>query len=501
MLHSSHTDLAADFEELEWLADDAVQKLAAYIPVIRKQVAKPFPAAAEEVIEATQLLLGDLDKLKRDIHGTRRSGERADDISRLTEQKYQFLARLRALISRTGSLLVATDWQSPTFAHTLYPLAGSQTGKISATINDYKRDLHWDAQFLEDAFKREYIDGIVKLPINVYATVSGMAAATTIMNYLQGENRADGPILVGQRTYFEAKDLLHRFFGARVRECDEFDTHATRGLIRDVQPAVLWLDSLSNTEEIGMPQIGELFAEVAQSGRNPTTVVLDNTGLSVSYQPLHHALIKPKNVNLVVFESLNKYYQFGLDRTTGGIIWSVGGESGKLSDYRVHTGTNIPDMSAQMIPTPNRKRLERRLARFERNTMLLATHLDTVIRSSGRQDAVEVVYPGLPSYRGYAWTRGLPFHGSYLTLSFREPYRRVSFYKQFVERALRKAKSEQIALVSGTSFGLDITRLYLTAIRATVTTPFLRVAVGTEHQADLLRIGRLLGEVITTTSA
>ncbi len=504
VLRGSIHDLKQDFEESLWLLTDLGHRLDEFLTLVRKTIPKTFPQLAEDVVAAVQLLLGDTDKLKRECEVSSKLCDTADsqkDLEQQTYKKYELSARIRAIYGRAAGVFISTDWQSPSFLHSVYPLAGSQIGQIVHTINDYKRDIHWDAQHFEDAYKREYIDGLVKLPINVYATSSGMSALTTIMNYLAGEKLADGSILIGERTYFEAKDLLHRLFGTRIVEFDEFDLPSAARLIRELQPVVVWLDSLTNTEYIAIPDIPSILTAVAASGRNPTTVVIDNTGLSVTYQPVRHAIVKPKNVNLIVSESLNKYHQFGQDRTTGGIIWGVGGESGKISEYRVHTGTNIPDVCVRMLPTPNRKRLQRRLDRLERNASFLATQLDTIIRSSGREDAVEVVYPNLPAYKGFPWTRALPFHGSYFTLKFNDPYRRISFYKQFVDKVIRRAKSEQLPLVSGSSFGMDITRIYLTAVRATVATPFLRVAVGTEHQADMNRIAKVLGEVITASSA
>lgn len=504
LLRVSFIDLQQDFDERLWLISDVGYRLDGLVLQIRKCISKYYPQLSDEIITAIHLLLGDIDNIKRDcITWKTQCGvaSTSSDLTLITSRKHELTARIRAVFSRSAGIFVAADWQSPTFLHSVNPQAGVQLGRIMHTINDYKRDIHYDAQQFEDAFKREFIDGMLKLPINVYATSSGMSAINTIMNYLAGERLAEGNILVGKRTYFEAKDLLHTVFREHVIEFDELDISTFIHLLREWQPTVLWLDSLTNTEDIVIPNIPDILDKTAQYGKNPTTVVLDNTGLSVTYQPLRQAFIKPKNVNLIVTESLNKYYQYGLDRTTGGVLWAVGGDTGKISEYRVHTGTNIPDICVYMLPTPNRKRLLQRLDRLERNAVYLATQLDTVIRATGRADAVEVIYPGLTGDTADDWTKNIPFHGSCLTLKFKDPYRRVSFYKQFVEKVVRRAKSEHVPLVSGSSFGLDITRIYLTAIRASAGVPFVRIAVGTEHQADIHRIAKVCGDVITMTSA
>ena len=51
---------------------------------------------------------------------------------------------LRSQRALTAALMVAADWQSPSFMHSTVPAAGSQSGLITAHWNDYKRDRHLD---------------------------------------------------------------------------------------------------------------------------------------------------------------------------------------------------------------------------------------------------------------------------------------------------------------------------------------------------------------------
>jgi hypothetical protein len=48
-----------------------------------------------------------------------------------------------------------------------------------------------------------------------------------------------------------------------------------------------------------------------------------------------------------------------------------------------------------------------------------------------------------------------------------------------------EAAARGIALLGGSSFGFNTSRIYLTAARAECGEPFVRVAAGTEHSVDL----------------
>jgi hypothetical protein len=52
-----------------------------------------------------------------------------------------------------------------------------------------------------------------------------------------------------------------------------------------------------------------------------------------------------------------------------------------------------------------------------------------------------------------------------------------------VQGAVAEAAARGAALLGGSSFGFDTSRIYLTAARAECGEPFVRVAAGTEHSA------------------
>jgi cystathionine beta-lyase/cystathionine gamma-synthase len=183
---------------------------------------------------------------------------------------------------------------------------------------------------------------------------------------------------------------------------------------------------------------------------------------------------------LIVFESLLKYAQLGLDRANAGVIVARPDDAELLGQYREHLGTNIADVAVHALPRPGRPVLERRLNRLQRNAQFLAERLREQAPAS-----VEIVYPGLPGHPCACAGRRLSFRGSCLSIVFRDPDASLRREHAFVEAAIADARRRRIPLLAGASFGFDTTRIYLTAARAEHGDPFVRIAVGREHRHEL----------------
>ncbi len=473
---SVKVDIVETLNEVSYLLSDADRKLARFLGIIQKNKKHITPQTADRIVRTVQVYRHDLSSQKEIINAcyvkTRRlsSEKEVESITGVIENARE---HLRTHLGLFGTLITSTDWQSPTFAHSLFSQAGRETGRIYATMNDYKRDQHWDSYYYEQAFLREYIDVLIKFPAHIFATSSGMAAFTTILLFLVGEKKISGPILAGNSIYFENKGLLTQLFGNSVIYEDETDMESFIGAVKAHKPSVIFIDSLTNSPSIIIPNIPKLIGWLAAHAVKETYLIIDNTGLSVLLQPYKHLFGRRTKLRIITFESLNKYHQFGMDRFTGGIVTSYGMHTGKLFDYRDHGGTNIIDSTAAALPTPNRKLLSARLARHTRNARKLASSLRQWLAGHPANAVEEISYPG---------------QGSYLALKFTPKKHTIKTYKRFVETAVAIAKRHNVNLVSGTSFGLDTTRIYLTAVRSRPNTPFVRIALGTEHVLMLKKI-------------
>lgn len=469
-----------DYSEVSFLTTDALSKLTAFEKAVTKHKKHLSAAAYGEAKTAADELRHVYANLKLLITQKEKKG-RIKEI-------------IRANQGLLGSLLTMTDWQSPSYESSGLSQAGIQTGTIRATINDYKRDQHRDALALEQAYKKAYVDAPIKFPIQPLATASGMAAFTTILTFLMVEKKISDTVIMGRASYFQNKELVRRMFG-RVIEVDEHDTQTFLKAIDTYKPQAVFLDTLGNMEDMTVPDTHAIIKHLAKN-KQETYLILDNSCLSLMYQPLVKAPWK-SNLHIIVFESLNKFHQFGMDRVTGGMITAVGRDALKLFDWRVHAGTNISDASAHSIPTPNRQTLRNRMRHIGENTLHLATALQTYIEAHPNTKLAHVVYPGLPNHPDHAWSKSLPFHGAFFVLAFKPQYQSIAVYKRFVKLAIAAAKKQHSTLVGGTSFGLDTTRIYLTAVRASTTTPFIRIAPGIESKKELDMIAQALIWAIT----
>ncbi len=296
--------------------------------------------------------------------------------------------------------------------------------------------------------------------------------------------------------YFQNKELIRKVFLDRVIEVDEFDTKSICNIILEKRPRVLFFDTLANSQTLAMPHLEAILGVLSKAPQD-TYLVLDTTCTSIFSQPLKKYFLKPRRLNVFCIESLNKFHQFGLDRVTGGMIWGYGKDSEKLFMYRMHLGTNIPDASVHALPLPQRGMLEKKILRAGRNARILATHLAGVLERGDAPALERIVYPGMDSYPGYAWTKDLPFHGVFFVPVFRKKYRSSALYKKFITHVIREAKKENVSIVAGTSFGFSLTRIYLTALQTTLTPAFVRISAGTETRLEIDRIAQVLERAAT----
>jgi cystathionine beta-lyase/cystathionine gamma-synthase len=467
-------DLAADFHELLFLCRSAETELA--------------QAAAELDAASLHARTGDLlgRQLASSCRRYRATGERLlvlrelaqcghatpSLVKELAAEKASLADLLRTERALTAGLVGAADWQSPSFLHSTLPAAGRQSARIQAYWNDYKRDRHVDGE----EFERRWVTAMVDGPTGSEAllTTCGMAAFMTVLSFLTMEGKLNGPVLVGAGVYHETKLLLERALEGRVRVVDERDT---RGLVRTIEelgPSAIFLDSLSNTKWMPVPDLPPLMDCLRDT---ETYLIVDNTGLSVFCQPF---ALADESVSLIVFESLLKYAQLGLDRANAGVIVARPEAAETLAQYREHLGTNVADVAVHALPSPDRGVLERRLGRLGRNALALAGRLRE--RTDG---AVEIVYPGLAPHPCARAASRLAFGGGCLSIVFGEHDPELRREHALVEAAVAEAAARGIALLGGSSFGFNTSRIYLTAARAECGEPFVRVAAGTEHSVDL----------------
>lgn len=474
-------DLLADIELLEYLTNDRQQLLNT-----RKNYLRQYPFIEQQIIIQDQIFVS-LSSTIKHIQEQTKQANSIQDLERCYNDIKLTYEYIRTQMSIVSAIALSTDWQSPSFSGSITNQAGYQEGTINQAINDYKRDRHQDALEYEYNFRKEYIQHSFINPVRIFATNSGMSALTTIIGFLKGEHdMSHSCIAVGAHSYFENKFILQRSFSHQYREFDETDVNSIQRIALNEKPFVWFLDSLCNDQTVTIPSIQEIISLTTKTPGYHPYIVIDNTVSSLTYQPLSKISFKAKQ--LIVWESLLKHHQFGLDRVSGGIIYASCSKASELYTYRDHLGTNITDIQVLSLPRPNKHMLSTRLKRHERNHTFLAKEIQHWITQHPQGVLSSVVSPSLPTHPGFGQST---YNGAFFTLQFNRRYQSVTYYKKFLETLLKKAKLSTIELIGGSSFGLPSTRLYVPASRKGQGTPFFRVSVGMEPFMTIQKISEV----------
>jgi cystathionine beta-lyase/cystathionine gamma-synthase len=483
LLDLSFDELSSDLGELENLAADFSDRLRMRGHVLLRRRRHLHGDSLDLVEQQLRTLTAAFDAIRRDTRrsqlatgGHRRSPEL---LAGLTWERAGYADRLRTLTGIAGSAVTASEWQSPSFAHSVRSNAGTWTGSIRAHVDDYRRDRHQDAAGFEAAFLQAYVDPADGHALRALTTSCGMSAFATILWFLQLEGKLDGSVVLGNSVYHECRDLVRAFVPRqRLHEVSEHPPEALPRVIERLRPRVVFLDSVGNAPGVLVPDLVSVVKSMRKAASGGY-LVLDNTALSCTFQPFR--LLAGDGPRLVVFESLTKYAQFGLDRVTGGVIVAEGRDAEDLDRHREHLGNNIPDASVYAIPWPNRARLERRLERLERNAVVITQRIREAAAEADRGVVVGAVHPALADHPSHSIAGRLRFRGGWLSVSFASSHDRSQIHQRFVELALEGARRRHVQLLVGASFGLDATRIYPTASDARSSRPFVRISPGIEH--------------------
>lgn len=403
-------------------------------------------------------------------------------LARVAEHRHEFAALLRSQRGRLAGVITATDWQAPSYLSAGGSLAGRFTGAVAPHAGDYKRDGHHDALAYERRYLRELLASAPGI-VHALMTACGMAAITTTLAWLRAQGGLRGRVVVGRGVYHETKELVAEELGGAPVEVDESDTPGLVGALGEEGPIAVFLDTIGNACGMPAPDLGGVLAALGEQGRD-AWVVIDNTGGSPLANPLAGSRRDGGRLRVVVIESLTKYAQLGLDRTTAGILVASGEGCELLAGHRERLGTNVLDASVHMLPWPDRGALATRLRRLERNATLLAERLEPAL-AGGR---TRVSHPGLAGHPAY--DRALPFRGGFLTIDL-DPALGPDTGERFVLRAVCEAARAGARLAAGASFGLDVTRAYAPRL-APGELPFVRVAAGIEDRLEIERVASAL---------
>jgi cystathionine beta-lyase/cystathionine gamma-synthase len=469
-LERSFDEVAEDLHEIAWLAEGVAARVRERGRSIVRLHRSLFGDSVDVVERHQRAVVSTADAIRRRAGelrlDARQRGRTAELLAGITAERLGLADQVRSLDGIAAAVVVAMEWQSPSFGHSRRSNAGTRVGRVRPHEDDYRRDRHAESLEFERAYVREYVGGGAR--VRAFATSCGMSAFTTILAFLEHRHRLEGRVLVGASTYHECRDrLIATVPRERLILVDEAEPTLLAAISRE-RPSVIALDTVANAPGVATPSVRAVIA-AADRLPDPPSLVLDNTGRSSMLRPFE---LPRTRTPMLVFESLTKYPQFGLDRVTGGIIVAEHHDADAIDSLREHLGTNIPDASAAAMPTPDRARLDRRLGRIGRNAALIARRL---LDEADSGPIAGVDQPGL---------RGDGF-GGWCVLRFAPEHDRPAQHDRFVHLALQEARHRGVPLVAGASFGLDVTRVYATGTTSASARPFVRISTGIEHEAGI----------------
>ena len=376
---------------------------------------------------------------------------------------------IRSAYMERAARLLKNDWQSPAYSSSLTNEAGRRRGKITANINDYTRDQHDLATRYETLFAREYLPRLGVIKPSVYITSSGMAALSTAIYALQRVYGSSVTVMVGKHSYYQSIERVMDSFESVIL-FDETNQKEWEELIANQKPRAIFVDSMCNESNLTVSPIKYIAEFITKYTKDKTYLVVDNSMLAVGYPWSEILKINRRKLEVVGWESLNKYYQFGLDRVTGGVVWGTGKVGQQLFSARMHAGTIMSDFAVAMLPTPNKTIMMNYLSKIEENRK----ELKRLIGERAREACSTYMFNGaqlvidVPGRHGYG------------------------YYLMLTKKVVAKAKKLGVQLSAGTSFGMPHSRIYLTARKTGYAQMFLRISVGTEDINDI----KLIAEAV-----
>jgi cysteine synthase len=405
--------------------------------------------------------------------------------------------KVRKLYRIASSYITAHEWQSPTY-HSSLAFRENYSTQIQEHNWDYKRDGHLEGIQYEEKYTLEFLIHLGSKKMISYIHNSGMAALTTVSTFLEHELNLAGPYLAIEPMYFECIHVLDGLHKKLIRENLETDSKITESVTL-LEPQVIYLDTLTNTGTQIPRDLSSILNAVEQyaTEKKPVFIVADCT-CSPAMLLEDSILAKVSEyISIFLIESLAKYHQYGMDTVTAGMVSAHCSEDihARFKKHRARIGTNISDSSVGTIPTPMKNLLEKRLKKMSRNLQIIQEKL-LGYASEKKNCILETA-----QLKNQTNQKSDTFHGSLVTLRFKEPYNTIDAYRYFKNECIQTASSYGVALSQSTSFGFDDSRLYVTAPSTVYEKPFLRFSIGREPLLHIHALMDVLTDALEATDA
>ncbi len=330
--------------------------------------------------------------------------------------------------------------------------------------------------------------GFHPLHARLLLTSSGMTAYALIEAYLLREvlQRQDC-ILMHPSVYFETRQQLvslPQFTSCTAAGGSRADMLAA---IAACTPRVVFVDPLSNAADFRAIDMMRLLHEADQICERETWFVVDSTLLSGAFDPF--AGHRRRHVRVLYYESGCKYLQFGMDLGPAGLVVVESALAERFEQLRRGIGAIGSD--ALVLPRASRHAY---LNYLRAQTACAQAVARAATDASSDPCIIEAVHPSQLCHLDHAEAQHYPHLGGVLVFRFADPqFNRRAPLEDFIELLIAAARSAELALTAGVSFGFCVPRIGAAWSSYEADEAFLRLSAGIDL-ALASALGRLVVE-------
>ena len=408
-----------------------------------------------------------------------------------------FYAIYRYLLSSFANISNRLEWQSISYESSKRAQIYRSEELGYKGILGYKR-VHYPALIsYEKDFVKEFFENNEKNSSLIsLMTNSGQGAFLTIREMIAIAVPKSPSVLLSPHTYYETRTLVSNACGWRsvFFECDNESSILQQ--VQKERPDVLMLEPYYCSETVSFLDVHFLVNALNNIKIDKKLyVVIDSTMMSGAIQPFNAYFTNP-NVEVILFESMIKYREFGIDRVNAGFVVAPKKFLRRLINSRAITGTILDEISLNLLPRITKSRLTSRMNTIYRNALYISQELQKFADNQANILVEGIEFPGIPSHKDYQKFQKsrCPYLNGIINLKFdKDYYSNFATMLFFISKVIEDAKDANISISHGTSFGFDHTRLAVAdSSGGEFTYPFIRISVGRENFRDIVILTKIL---------
>jgi cystathionine gamma-synthase len=391
---------------------------------------------------------------------------------------------LRSAYRLAGSLANLVAWSAP---------ASQESGALNSFPVVVARDVIAYARYGSDetvAQEEVYLAmlGFDPTQARLLLTSSGMAAYALIETFLLREVlRPADRVVLHPDVYFETRQQLQSLPVLDIRIAHGGGRNDILDAIAAHQPRVVLVDPLTHSSELRVIDLLPLLDAAEVVCRDVTWFIVDGTLLSGSFDPFTHHNTRRK-VRVLYYESGCKYMQFGMDLGPAGVVVVEASLAQQFEQLRRGVGA----IASETLVLPRVSRTAY-LGYLHAQTACARAVTKAVLESSAQgARIIECSFPSEASHPDYSETLCCSHLGGIVVFRFREDrFNRRKPLEGFIDDLLASARSQNLPLTAGVSFGFRVPRVGVAWSGYESDDAYLRLSAGVSVERAA-QLGRLI---------